>query len=141
MKNRIIELIAFMLGLLTTVAGILTLPQVAMLPKEWQPFIGLSLALVIVGKNGFYVVMDFLDDGQLNQSYKLPKNVPLWLLCGLALMLVSCAGMTKEQWMVIGKGVLLREAPILYGEIQQARAKAQAREVTSGKEPVGEVNP
>ncbi len=94
MKNKAIEIIAFILGLLTTVAGILTLPQVALLPKEWQPIIGLCLALVIVGKNGAYLVMDFLDDGVLNQSYKLPKGLTVWLLCGLALMLTSCAGVT-----------------------------------------------
>lgn len=60
------------------------------------------------------------------------KVLGLLLMCG---WLVSCAGMTKEQWMVIGKGVLLREAPVVYGEIQQARA------LTSAKEPVGVVNP
>lgn len=145
MKNKAIEIIAFILGLLTTVAGILTLPQVALLPKEWQPYIALGLALVIVGKNGAYVVMDFLDDGLLNQSYKLPKNVQVWLLCGLALMLASCgttptgektfAGATGTQWFDIGKRVLIREAPVVYGEVRQAR------EVTSAKEPVGVVNP
>lgn len=60
------------------------------------------------------------------------KVLLILLVCG---MMVSCKGMTKEQWMLIGKEVLLREAPIVYGEVQQARA------VTSAKEPVRPVNP
>lgn len=145
MKSKIIEVIAFVLGLLTTVAGALTFPQVALLPQKYQPYIAFALAVVIVGKNGAYIVMDFLDDGLLNQSYKLPKGLGVWLLCGLALMLASCGsapngektflGATGGQWTLIGKRVLIREVPVVYGEVKDAR------EVTSAKEPVGVVVP
>jgi hypothetical protein len=89
MKNRTIEILAFLFGLLTTIAGILTLPQVAMLPESLQPYVGLSLALVVVGKNGAYVVLDFADDGKLNKSWKHGGRA--LLLAGLMLCLASCA--------------------------------------------------
>jgi hypothetical protein len=114
MKNKAIEIIALILGLLTTVAGVLTLPQVALLPQEWQPFVGLALALVVVGKNAAYVVLDFHDDGLLNKSYKLPRGLPALFLCGLLLILMpSCgtlpdgqktfAGLTKADWALVTK--------------------------------------
>lgn len=113
MKNKTIEILALIFGLLTTVAGVLTLPQVALLPKEWQPFVGLALALVVVGKNGAYVILDFCDDGQLNKSYKIPDGVKVALLCGLLLGLTSCAndgkgvvtfaGLTRAQWELVMK--------------------------------------
>jgi hypothetical protein len=114
MKNKAIEIIALILGLLTAIAGILTLPQVALLPQDWQPFVGLGLALVVVGKNAAYVVLDFSDDGQLNKSYKLPHGLPALLLCGLLLItLPSCAtradgtktfaGLSKDDWALVAK--------------------------------------
>ena len=113
MKNRFIELLAFVFGLLTTLAGILTLPQVALLPQSWQPYIALCLALTIVGKNGFYVVLDFADNGKLDKSYKLGAG--LLLVAGLLLGLTSCAtredgtrtfiGLDKREWLGVGKDV------------------------------------
>ena len=114
MKNKTIEILALIFGLLTTVAGVLTLPQIALLPAEWQPFVGLALALVVVGKNGAYVVLDFCDDGKLNKSYKVPPGLSVLLLCGLLLItLPSCgtapdgqktfAGLTKAEWWLVTK--------------------------------------
>lgn len=57
------------------------------------------------------------------------KAIGLLLVC--TLVLTSC-GLTREQWTVIGKGVLLREGPIVYGQVQEAR--------TAAKNPV-KVNP
>lgn len=113
MKNRFIEILAFIFGLLTTVAGILTLPQVALLPESLQPYIALSLALTIVGKNGFYVILDFADNGKLDKSYK--HGIGLLLVAGLLLGLTNCAtredgtrtfiGLDKREWLGVGKDV------------------------------------
>jgi hypothetical protein len=114
MKNRFIELLAFAFGLLTTVAGFLTLPQIALLPESLQPYIGLALALVIVGKNGAYVILDFVDDGKLNKSYR-HGALGLLLVGGLLLGLTSCAtrddgtktfiGLDRREWLGFGKDV------------------------------------
>lgn len=115
MKNRTIEILAFLFGLLTTIAGILTLPQVAMLPESLQPYVGLSLALVVVGKNGAYVVLDFADDGKLNKSWKHGGGA--LLLVGLCLLtLPSCstrpdgtrtfAGLDGADWRSVGKAAI-----------------------------------
>lgn len=71
-----------------------------------------------------------------------PPTVRLPLLAGLlvcGLLLPACgtlpdgtrtfAGMTGAQGWDIGKGLLIREAPIVYGEVRQAR------ELTSAKNP------
>lgn len=42
----------------------------------------------------------------------------------LCLSLASC-GLTKEQWALIGKDALLREAPIVYGQVQAAKTSAK----------------
>lgn len=147
MKNKAIEIAALILGLLTTVAGVLTLPQVALLPQEWQPFVALSLALVVVGKNAAYVVLDFCDDGQLNKSYKLPPGLHALLLCGLLLItLPSCgtapdgqrtfAGLTLPQGLQIGERVLRREAADNPQLGKLVRVLDDAKAVTSAKQPV-----
>ena len=116
MKNRLIEIVAFILGVLTALTGALTLPAVAMLPASWQPYVGLALALVVVGKNGAYVVLDFCDNGLLDNSYKAGSKLklPLILLAGLGLMLMgtSCAtrpdgtktflALDGDEWMIVG---------------------------------------
>lgn len=114
MKNRAIEILAFVLGLLTTVAAVLTLPQVALLPESFQPYLGLGLALVMVGKNGAYVILDFADNGKLDKSYKLPPGLPVLALAGLCLLtLPSCstdpdgarrfAGLRFADWGAVGQ--------------------------------------
>lgn len=50
------------------------------------------------------------------------KTIGFMLACSA--LLTSC-GLTREQWTVIGKDVLLREAPIVYGQVQQARTAAK----------------
>lgn len=111
MKNRTVETIAFIFGLLTALTGFLTLPQVALLPESFQPYVGFALAMVIVGKNGAYVVLDFLDNGKLDKSWKHGATI---LTAGwLAMGLVSCAtrpdgtrtfiGLDRKQWLGVGK--------------------------------------
>lgn len=137
MKNRFVEMLAFILGLLTTVAGVLTLPQVALLPESLQPYVGLSLALIIVGKNGSYVVLDFLDNGKMDKSYRLPPG-GLMMFLGLCLLtLPSCstdpdgtrrfAGLSSDEWgqvgLSAGKGAIQTGLP----------AYLERRRVQSGK--------
>lgn len=138
MKNRIIEIIAFVFGLLTTVAGVLTLPQVALLPESLQPYIGLALALVIVGKNGFYVILDFSDDGKLNKSYR-GGPVGLLLIGGLLLSLTSCAtrddgtktfiGLDRREWLGFGKDVGQAAAKAAVPAYLSRRSAAGGKEV------------
>lgn len=138
MKNRTIEILAFLFGLLTTVAGVLTLPQIALLPESFQPYIGLSLALVIVGKNGFYVVLDFMDDGKLNKSWK-HGGAALLLLAGVCLLtLPSCstdpdgtkrfAGLSSAEWgqvgLQAGKGAVQTGLPAYLERRRSASGKS-----------------
>jgi hypothetical protein len=145
MKNKLIETVALILGLLTTLAGVLALPQVAMLPAEWQPYVALALALVVVGKNGAYVILDWHDDGKLNKSYK----VGLFLLAGFCLLsLPSCEALAKKTGMSpvdlfrITSGAAVRlqnEAERLKAEIKAAKEAEAERlaelEVTAAKNP------
>lgn len=136
MKNRFIEILAFLFGLLTTVAGFLTLPQIALLPESLQPYIGLALALVIVGKNGAYVILDFADNGKLDKSYR--RSLGLLLMGGLLLGLTSCAtrddgtrtfiGLDKREWLGVGKDV--GRAAVATALPAYAAARSQS---TSGK--------
>jgi hypothetical protein len=144
MKNKAIEIAALILGLLTTAAGVLTLPQVALLPQEWQPFVALSLALVVVGKNAAYVVLDFCDDGQLNKSYKLPGERMLIGLLALTLLVPSCTtgpqgarlflGISGADALGIGQNVLKREALPVLNEALTARVRNAQR--TAAKQPL-----
>lgn len=119
MKNRIIETVALIFGLLTTVAGVLTLPQVALLPESLQPYVGLALALVVVGKNASYVILDFSDDGKLNKSWR--HGAGLLLVSGLLLGLTSCAtqpdgaktfiGLDRREWLGVGQAAVKAAVP------------------------------
>jgi hypothetical protein len=59
-------------------------------------------------------------------------NTPKILIACLALLSLTSCGLTSQQWAAIGKGVLIREAPIVYGEVQA---------VKSAKNPVAAVTP
>ncbi len=99
---------------------------------------------VSTAKDFFITVCDILDDGKRNGSFDVSKLSLMALLC-CTLLLASCGstpggqktfiGATGAQWLDIGKGVLIREAPVVYGEVRQAR------EVTSAKQPLNQVQP
>ncbi|WP_395734392.1 hypothetical protein [Prosthecobacter sp.] len=67
------------------------------------------------------------------------------LLLSCTMLLASCGsapdgqktfiGATGTQWFNIGKGVFIRETPVVYGEVMQAR------ELTSAKQPLTNVKP
>ena len=46
------------------------------------------------------------------------------LLVSLPLLLTAC-GLTSAQWSIIGENTLLREFPIIYGEIQSVKTAAK----------------
>jgi len=143
MKNRFIEIVALILGALTALAGVLSLPAVAMLPASWQPYVALAIALVVVGKNGAYVILDFFDNGKLDQSYKVAKKIGMTCLSGLCLFLAQCTTETTthpdgsvtvkrsidSEALVAGGSVAGKIAPIFY-------KPRQAVPMTSGKEAV-----
>lgn len=146
MKNKAIEITSLILGLLTIAAGILTMPQLAMLPAEWQPYFVLGLGLVVVGKNAAYVVLDWSDDGILNKSYKLPGEKLVIGLLALTLLIPACgtlpdgqrtfAGLTLPQGLQIGERVLRREAAANPQLGKLVKVLDDAKAVTSAKDVV-----
>ena len=90
MKNKWIELITFLLMAATVTAGFLTTTDVSLIPVEYRPYVPLAIGGIIVLKQIAYGVLDFLDDGIMNKSYKVPTTLlkvlallllPLTLLC------------------------------------------------------------
>ena len=108
MKIRFVEILSFILILLTIAAGVLTLPESQVLPQGWLKFVPFVLGGVIAFKNGIYIYLDWLDDGQFNKSYKLPPGLSVVVGACLCLCLVSCAtrpdgtktfaGLDAVQW-------------------------------------------
>lgn len=146
MKNRFLETLSFILLGLTSLAGILTLPQAALLPEKWQPYLVVAGGLVLWGKNGIYLVLDFMDDGKLNKSFKLPGQVGMLLIAGLCLMCVpSCStdamgrktfiGLTGDDWAVVGRdaGVTAAKAGAQAAVVSYGARRAAALEVTATK--------
>lgn len=84
MKNRWIELVTFLLMAATVIAGFLTTTDTTLLPAGWRPYLPLVIGGIILLKQLAYGILDFMDDGQLNKSYKAPTS----LLRVLALMLL-----------------------------------------------------
>lgn len=140
MKNRLIEMLALALLGLTTLAGIFTLPQAALLPEAWQPYLMLAGGLVLCGKNALYLVLDFCDDGKLNKSYDVSK-VKVLLLGGLCLALMpSCVngmplGLDKAAWGEVGKAVGMGalKGGAQAGLEEWGKQRAGALEVTATK--------
>lgn len=75
MKNKWIEIITFILMLATILAGVLTMTDAALLPPEWRPWLPLVIGGIIMVKQLAYGVLDWLDDGLLNKSYKQPTTL------------------------------------------------------------------
>lgn len=93
MKNKWIELTTLLLMAATVTAGFLTTTDVSLLPIEWRPYLPLAIGGIIVLKQIAYGVLDFLDDGVMNKSYKTPTTLIKVMLCLLlpAFLLASCA--------------------------------------------------
>ncbi|MEN3940677.1 hypothetical protein WJU23_05230 [Prosthecobacter sp. SYSU 5D2] len=113
MKNRLVEILTLILLCLTGLGGVLTMPDIGVLPESWLKYVPLGLIVVLALKNAIYVFLDWWDDGVVNGSYKIPKHVPLLLLAGLCLLLMPCCatrpdgtktfgGLDARQWKGVG---------------------------------------
>lgn len=54
-------------------------------------------------------------------------NTPKLLIGLLCVCSITSCGLTREQWFQIGKAAALREAPLIYGDVQAAKAKTAAK--------------
>jgi hypothetical protein len=88
MKNRTIEILSLVLVLATLLSGVLSLPELHVLPAEWLKYMPFLLGFIIAIKQFAYVVLDYLDDGLLNKSYKPPTFLPVLLLGLLCVVLI-----------------------------------------------------
>lgn len=107
------------------------------IPEQFMPIALLVFTIASASKEAGLVILDYLDDGQRNNSYKLPL-IATGLFC--LLLLPSCGtlpdgtktflGMTGGQYLTIGGNIVKREALPVAAEVQDARA------YTSSKNPV-----
>lgn len=88
MKNKYIEIATFLLMAATVTAGFLTTTDVSLFPAEWRPYLPLAIGGIILLKQLAYGVLDYLDDGLMNKSYKTPTTLLKVLLP--AMLLISC---------------------------------------------------
>jgi hypothetical protein len=118
MKN-IIRIVTALVKVSSIVLGLSAYAN--MLPAQWAWVAVIAFAVASAVKEVGVIVCDYLDDGKRNNSFDLSKVALLagLLMCGM--LLTSC-GVTREQWAEIGKGVLLREGAVVYGQVQSARA-------------------
>lgn len=85
MKNKWIELVTFLLMAATVTAGFLTTTDVALIPEEYRKYLPLAIGAIIVLKQLAYGLLDYLDDGIMNKSYKVPTTLLKVLVCLLIL--------------------------------------------------------
>lgn len=97
MKNKWIELATFLLMAATVIAGFLTTTDVNMLPPEWRPYLPLVIGGIIMLKQLAYGVLDYLDDGLFNKSYKTPTSMLRALLLLPLCLFCSCQSMTPAR--------------------------------------------
>lgn len=139
MKDKLIHALSFLAKALSLVVGLKALPFLAMLPPESKPAL-LAIfifALASTLKEGIRLVLDFLDDGRLNNSYKIPLMA--FLICLLpAGLLTSCAGwevkFQESTGITPGQAVGLLGETMTDYERAKAMAKAQQPKLTNAKE-------
>ena len=93
MKDKLIHALSFGAKALSLVVGLKALPFLALLPPESKPALlaVFIFALASTVKEGIRLALDFLDDGRLNNSYKIPLLAVIVCLLPAGL-LTSCAG-------------------------------------------------
>lgn len=96
MKNKYIEIATFLLMAATVTAGFLTTTDVALFPAEWRPYLPMVIGGIILLKQMAYGVLDLLDDGKLNKSYKTPTTL-LKVLALLLLPLCLCQCVNNQS--------------------------------------------
>lgn len=124
MKIRFVEILSFILILLTIAAGVLTLPEIQVLPEAWLKFVPFVLGSVLAFKNGIYIYLDWLDDGLINKSYNPPPKLGLIVAACLCLGLVSCAGF---DWQAAAKRAAIITAQMAIAKAEAAIVEEQAK--------------
>jgi hypothetical protein len=79
----------------TVVAGFLTTTNAMLFPAEWRPYLPFAIAGIIMVKQLAYGVLDLLDDGKLNKSYKTPTTLLKVLLP--VMLLSACVSDTSTD--------------------------------------------
>lgn len=114
--------------------------------KHWADIVGIVGGVVIVARIVVKLTPTPKDDTVLEKVVNVLKhiglNVKLIPLAASCLLLTSCGslpdgtktffGVTGKQGWQIAKGAIIREAPIVYGELQTVKSSNAA---TSAKQP------
>ena len=117
MKNKYIEIATFLLMAATVTAGFLTTTDSNLLPPEWRPYLPLAIAGIILLKQLAYGVLDYLDDGLMNKSYKTPTTflkVLALLLLPLTLVCCTSAGVHSTDAELIRAQQSLNNQELIY---------------------------
>jgi hypothetical protein len=125
MKNKYIEIATFLLMAATVTAGFLTTTDSNLLPPDWRPYLPFAIAGIILLKQLAYGVLDYLDDGIMNKSYKTPTTfLKALALLLLPLTLVCCtsageqstdAELIRAQQSLNNQELIYETALIVYG--------------------------
>lgn len=122
MKNKYIEIATFLLMAATVTAGFLTTTDVSLFPAEWRPYLPLVIGGIILLKQLAYGVLDYLDDGLMNKSYKTPTTLLKVLLPAMLLMSCTSAGehstdaeLAAAQRSLNNQELIYETAMIVYG--------------------------
>ena len=117
MKNKWIELTTFLLMAATVTAGFLTTTDSNLLPPEWRPYLPFAIAGIILLKQLAYGVLDYLDDGLMNKSYKTPTTflkVLALLLLPLTLVCCTSAGVHSTDAELVAAQRSLNNQELIY---------------------------
>lgn len=75
MRNNWIEIPTIILMVATVVAGFLTAVDPTLVPPTIRPHLPTCVAAIIAIRQTSYMVLDYMDDGVLNKSYKPPTTL------------------------------------------------------------------
>lgn len=126
--KQTIAAIAAVVKVASVVLGLASYSQ--MIPEKFMPLALLAFTIASASKEVGIVILDYLDDGKRNNSYKLPIIAGA-LLCFL--LLPSCGttasgektfiGITAAGWANVGKSAAVAAVPVALNE----RAKTSAK--------------
>lgn len=124
--KQTIAAIAAVVKVASVVLGLASYSQ--MIPEKFMPLALLAFTIASASKEVGIVILDYLDDGKRNNSYKLPIIAGA-LLC----FLPSCGttasgektfiGITAAGWANVGKSAAVAAVPVALNE----RAKNSAK--------------
>ncbi len=97
MKNLIIEILSLIMLCLTGIAGVLSMPEIGVLPAEYLRYVPLVMIVVLGLKQALYIVLDLADDGVRNGSYKVPPVIRVLGMMLLPCCLLSCVNSSSSD--------------------------------------------